>query len=163
MIMILAILIFLVVLPLGSGWSSNSNNNATVPQIKSIDIDRLADAIIQVESDGRADCRGRMGERGLMQIRRSTWRWVCRKILKVNWNFDRDGFDSRKNLIVGKAYLSYLAERLQSEESVICAYNCGITKYLNNKVPPFTLKYLQKVRDVQLQSNIPHFSKTEMQ
>jgi soluble lytic murein transglycosylase-like protein len=161
--MVLVILIFLVVLPLGAGWSSNSTDTATDNQIKpQIDIDCLVDAIIMVESDGRVNCRGRRGEKGLMQIRRPTWRWVCRKILKVNWDFDRYGFDPEKNITVGKAYLWYLSERLQSEEAVICAYNCGITKYLNNQVPPFTLKYLQKVRDAQIHPDTPHFSKTEM-
>ena len=163
MIIVATVLIFVVVLPLGAGWGSNNNATPVNSQIKpQVDIDRLVDAIIQVESDGRANCRGRSGERGLMQIRRPTWRWVCRKILKVNWDFNLDGFDPDKNIIVGKAYLRYLSERLQSEEAVICAYNCGITRYLNNQVPPFTLKYLQRVRNAQLQPDTPHFSKTDI-
>jgi hypothetical protein len=165
LMMILVAAISLAGLSLGAGWSANniasepvdSGIEPTNIERKPIDIERLADAIILVESDGKVNCRGRLGERGLMQIRRSTWRWVCKKLLHVNWSFDRDGFDYQKNLLVGKAYLSYLSERLQSEEAVICAYNCGITKYLNHQVPPFTLDYLERVRNLQRQPDTPHF------
>ncbi|MBI4713563.1 MAG: lytic transglycosylase domain-containing protein [Planctomycetes bacterium] len=121
-----------------------------------IDIDELARALIHVESDGKVNCRGRKGERGLMQIRRNTWNWACKKLLKVKWDFNTDGFDRAKNIIVGKTYLTYLAERLKSEEAVICAYNCGITKYLNNQVPPFTLEYLQRVKNIKQEVTFNH-------
>lgn len=148
-----AIAVFLLVQPLPAGVLPGSGPEAAPPRIIKpvIDIDQLAEAIIHVESDGRARCRGNKGERGLMQIRRATWKWTCRKLLKVNWDFNRSGFDPAKNIAVGKAYLAYLAEQLPSEEAVICAYNCGITNYLNNRVPNFTLGYLRKVQSAQSQ------------
>lgn len=146
LLLVLALPVLLAVQPLAATWRQEALADEAVTEAPEINIDLLVQAIIQVESDGRANCRGRKGERGLMQIRRATWRWTCKNVLKVNWDFDRFGFDRAKNIAVGRAYLEYLASRLKSQDAVICAYNCGITRYLNNRVPPFTLEYLKRVK-----------------
>jgi len=156
LMLFLVMVIFLAVQPLPAGSQTDVGVNAGPVRVECveavtpcIDIDRLTEAIIEVESDGRSSCRGSKGERGLMQIRRATWKWVCRRLLKVKWDFNKDGFDSAKNRAVGRAYLLYLSEQLKSQDAVICAYNCGITNYLNNRVPQQTYEYLRRVKAIQ--------------
>ena len=93
----------------------------------------LVDAIIQVESAGDPRKIGSSGERGVMQIKRSTWREVTDhafgKVLPFYYAF-HPGLNRR----VGKAYLNELQaflsqnkSRWQSDERslLLACYNAG--------------------------------------
>ncbi|MEK7448828.1 MAG: lytic transglycosylase domain-containing protein [Planctomycetota bacterium] len=110
-------------------------------------LDLLVKAVIEVESDGRRKLVGPKKERGLMQIRRRTWNWVCRTQLKTRWDYDRDAFDCEKNITVGRAYLVYLLESLDYDwPAAVMSYNCGLTNYRNGNIPTMTCQYLEKVK-----------------
>lgn len=107
----------------------------------------LTEAIIQVESDGRPRLVGPCKERGLMQVPRRTWNWICKTQLKVKWDFDRYAFDPEKNVAVGRAELRYLLKRLNNDwEAAVMAYNCGLRKYRIGKAPRRTYRYLDRVK-----------------
>ena len=93
----------------------------------------LVDAIIQVESGGNPKCVGRAGERGLMQIKRLTWKQMSRELFGSVIGFDY-AFNPVINRKVGKAYLAHLHEMLiryrshwRSDERalLLAAYNAG--------------------------------------
>ena len=95
--------------------------------------DRLVDAIIQIESNGDATKVGRHGERGLMQIKASTWRDMTIRLFGEPRPFDQ-AFDPALNRRVGIAYLAFLQESIlprqaewQADERslLLAAYNAG--------------------------------------
>ena len=95
--------------------------------------DRLVDAIIQIESNGDATKVGRHGERGLMQIKASTWRDMTIRLFGEPRPFDQ-AFDPALNRRVGTAYLAFLQERLLPRQAewraderalLLAAYNAG--------------------------------------
>jgi len=96
----------------------------------------LVDAIIQVESRGNPQCVGRAGERGLMQIKRETWRDVTRALYGRPLPFSA-AFDPEQNRRVGKAYLAQLQAfllehlsqwRADERSLLLAAYNAGPTR-----------------------------------
>jgi soluble lytic murein transglycosylase-like protein len=123
--------------------------------------ERLVDAIIQVESQGDPQCVGRMGERGLMQIRAATWRAVTREIFGRPQPFQK-AFDPALNRRVGRAYLAQLQEyiaqhraRWQADELslLIAAYNAGPTclrqkGFSLKRLPESTRDYVERVRNL---------------
>ena len=83
-------------------------NPAPPPALDSWQIsERLVDAIIAVESQGDPRCVGRAGERGLMQIKRETWREMTRELFGRALSFQQ-AFDPAINRRVGRAYLARL-------------------------------------------------------
>jgi len=95
-----------------------------VPNAKEMFIDQVIQAMILVESDGRAHLRGRSGERGCMQIMRSEWNFTCKRLLNVRWHFD-EAFNRQKNISVGSAYMRYLFDKYDDWELAVRAYNAG--------------------------------------
>ncbi len=95
--------------------------------------ERLIDAIILVESAGDSARVGSAGERGLMQIKRDTWRGVTARLygepLPFRWAF-HPGWNRR----VGRAYLARLHDLLAAHRDdwradertlLLAAYNAG--------------------------------------
>lgn len=120
--------------------------------------DLLVEAIIQVESAGNSREVGRAGERGLMQIKRETWRDMTRTLFGAVKNFDQ-AFDAHLNRRVGKAYLAYLQAFLlenrthwRSDERalLLAAYNAGPARLKQAKfdlarMPETTQSYVERV------------------
>ncbi|HMO05766.1 MAG TPA: lytic transglycosylase domain-containing protein [Kiritimatiellia bacterium] len=95
--------------------------------------DLLVDSVVQIESAGNARAVGRHGERGLMQIKRETWRETTARILGKPVGFDR-AFEPTLNRRVGAAYLSHLHGFLQANKNrwqaderslLLACYNAG--------------------------------------
>jgi hypothetical protein len=95
--------------------------------------EKLVDAIIQIESHGNPNMVGSVGERGLMQIRESTWREVTRKHYGVAITFDR-AFEPGLNRQVGSLYLGDLQSFLYQNRTkwrsdlrslLLASYNAG--------------------------------------
>jgi len=95
--------------------------------------ERLVDAIIQVESGGRARKVGSAGERGIMQIKRSTWKQTTRQLFGKTISFNK-AFDPSVNRRVGRGYLAHLQNFLQAHKSewksderslLLACYNAG--------------------------------------
>lgn len=94
----------------------------------------LADAVnrmIEIESSGDPNCIGPVGERGLLQIRRTTWRDICTD-LEVDWSYDL-AFDPAHNLIAGAHYWRDMLPRYLRHYGLpdsaylrLAAYNWGI-------------------------------------
>ena len=119
--------------------------------------DFLVGAVAQIESDGQARKVGRAGERGLMQIKRSTWQQVTRNLYGHALPFDQ-AFDPAINRRVGKAYLAELQIFLQAYKSrwrsderslLLACYNAGpgcvVAAGFNVKrVPASTRSYVER-------------------
>ena len=126
-----------------------------------VDPKRVADflvvAVVQIESDGKARKVGRAGERGLMQIKRSTWKQVTKNLYGRALPFDQ-AFDPAINRRVGKAYLAELQTFLQAHKSrwrsderslLLACYNAGPTCVMAagfnvKRVPASTRSYIER-------------------
>lgn len=95
--------------------------------------DLLIDAIIQIESQGNPNMVGGIGERGLMQIRESTWNQVTLKHFGETIDFDR-AFEPELNRLVGRYYLGDLQKMLYTHQDawkadlrslLLASYNAG--------------------------------------
>lgn len=95
--------------------------------------DLLVEAVVQIESGGNPDRVGSVGERGLMQIRESTWKQVTKRHFDRPPAFDR-AFEPDLNRQVGRLYLGDLQEflydhrdRWQSDlrSLLLACYNAG--------------------------------------
>lgn len=93
-------------------------------------------AIVMIESAGDPSTVGAAGERGLMQIKRETWREASCRSFGREISFER-AFEPETNMRVGIAYLEHLqvfldAHRdswLADERSLLLAcYNAGPTR-----------------------------------
>ena len=114
--------------------------------------------VISVESGFNSKAISGCDARGLMQVTRPTWDWICRDFLEVDWNFDECAFDPEKNIRVGtcflkwiKSYISRYKNQLNdSEENLIYAcYNAGPGAVRNYgfSIPPYneTINYIKKI------------------
>ncbi len=126
-----------------------------------VDPKRVADflvvAVAQIESDGKATKVGRAGERGLMQIKRSTWQHVTRNLYGCPLPFDQ-AFDPAINRRVGRAYLAELQAFLHANKSkwksderslLLACYNAGPTCVMEagfnvKRVPASTRSYVER-------------------
>jgi len=119
--------------------------------------DRLVEAIIQVESGGHAHKVGRAGERGIMQIKKSTWRETTRQMYGRSMSFD-GAFNSNLNRKVGKYYLAALQAFLQQHRGkwkaderalLLACYNAGPARVRRagfdlKKLPRTTQSYVAR-------------------
>ena len=114
----------------------------------------LIKAVIKAESDFNPSAVSRVGASGLMQIMKATWDWICKDIIKQDWEYDKWKFDPDRNIEVGCAYLNWLFEYFRNKrpllELVIGAYNCGQGRVQRNGykikgLPKETQKYISKV------------------
>lgn len=104
-------------------------------------------AVIQVESSFTPKAVSGQGAVGLMQVMPSTGKFVAKE-LGITYNGKHTLYDPYVNVRLGIHYLSFLADRFESTENALAAYNYGPTKYQNSaslkKTPP---KYVRKVLD----------------
>ena len=121
----------------GTGNEPDSVVVPVQPRLQGIDLrratDLLVDAIVQIESQGNPEKVGGVGERGLMQIRESTWREVTTRHYGEPVSFDR-AFEPGLNRQVGRWYLGYLQAFLYRHQSrwrsdlrslLLASYNAG--------------------------------------
>ena len=119
---------------------------------------RLIYRLIETESSFNPYAQSLAGARGLMQITRPTWDWICRDFLKVSWSFDEDAFDTEKNIIVGTRFLAWIKDYLNKHENewnasyddlLLACYNAGpgTVKKCGFRIPPFkeTQNYVSKI------------------
>ncbi|MCP4649130.1 MAG: lytic transglycosylase domain-containing protein [PVC group bacterium] len=154
-------IVFLVVMSL---WPSSSVIADQIPYIVnkvSREYDISSDFIyrvIEAESSFNAQAVSRCDARGLMQITRPTWNWICREFLDVNWDFDVYAFDPEKNIIVGTRFLKWIEKYLESNREklndskgdlILACYNAGpgAVRTHGFRVPPFpeTISYVNKI------------------
>ncbi|WFB34652.1 lytic transglycosylase domain-containing protein [Kiritimatiellota bacterium B12222] len=109
----------------------------------------LIDAIIQIESQGNPQMVGSVGERGLMQIRESTWKEVTQKHMGGAIPFSR-AFEPELNRKVGRYYLGdlqvFLYKNHQEWSSdlrslLLACYNAGPESVRNKG---FNIKHMPK-------------------
>lgn len=103
-------------------------------------------AIIKTESNFNEKAVSRKGAIGLMQIRRSTFTYVCET---YDLPFLPESiFNPAENISVGVAYISYLFKKFEREDVVLACYNAGegvVKKWLNDSFfsdDGKTLKYI---------------------
>lgn len=89
----------------------------------------LVFAIVKNESGFNQKAVSGSGAKGLMQIMPKTARWIASELGEVY--FDDILFDPEINVKFGCFYLSYLFEKFEYEDVVICAYNAGEGKVLD--------------------------------
>lgn len=95
------------------------------------DIDpALVFAVIKAESKFDKNAKSKAGAIGLMQIRLETANYVC-EINGENAIAESQLFDPQTNIKIGTKYLLYLAQKFESLDTVICAYNAGETVVKN--------------------------------
>ena len=117
--------------------------------------------VITVESGFDINAVSHCDARGLMQITRSTWEWICQDYLKVNWDFDQCAFDPEKNIEVGTCFLKWIKQYLNSHDQdlndskdnlLYACYNAGpgAVKNCGFRVPAYkeTRNYLKKIKNL---------------
>ena len=123
--------------------------------------DLLIQAIITVESRGKADAVGSKGERGLMQIMPLTWRETTKKMYGEAQSFDL-AFDPLVNQRVGRVYLNQLQGYLSKNREkwkagerllLLACYNAGPQKvrkagFQLEGLPAQTRSYIKKVSGI---------------
>ncbi|MEK7691533.1 MAG: lytic transglycosylase domain-containing protein [Bdellovibrionota bacterium] len=83
-------------------------------------------SIIETESKYRSNAVGAHGEKGLMQVKPTTARWILKSPARSEV---LDLFDPATNISAGIAYLSWLQIRFGSDlDRSIAAYNAGATR-----------------------------------
>ena len=142
---------------------ANAGTPEVVSERGSMDPKRVGDflvvAVVQIESDGIARKVGKAGERGLMQIKRSTWKQVTQKLFGRSLPFDR-AFEPALNRRVGRAYLAEMQEFLHAnrrrwhanadERSLLLAcYNAGpgcvkAAGFNLKRLPASTRSYIER-------------------
>ncbi len=80
-------------------------------------------AVIKVESNFHEKAKSDKGAYGLMQIKKSTFNYVC-NIYSLDYTED-DIFKPEANICVGTAYLDYLYGKFKYDVVVLAAYNAG--------------------------------------
>jgi soluble lytic murein transglycosylase len=89
----------------------------------------LVAAVIEAESDWRADAQSAVGARGLMQVMPSTAEELARRSRVDGERFPPESLsDPAVNIEYGAAYLRYLVERYHEIERALAAYNAGLAK-----------------------------------
>lgn len=83
----------------------------------------LVYALIKAESGFDETAVSRVGATGLMQLMPATAQFICKKE-GMEWDLSRLT-DGAYNIKVGCAYLSYLLQRFEKEETALAAYNAG--------------------------------------
>ncbi len=120
----------------------------------------LVAAVIHAESGNRPGVASGQGAIGLMQVLPSTGEWIAEKIdLALEGGAEEALRRPKINIELGCWYLSYLFERFDSLELVLCAYNAGpnrVAGWLDDpelassgaltRIPyPETEKYVERV------------------
>ena len=118
-------------------------------------------SVIFIESSDDPNAIGSSGERGYMQIMKSTW-----NDMRDN-DFYGNSFDPTENIRTGIMYFNWIDRVLESRhynwnslsdsekvDYLVSSYNAGINRVTNNgwdlsKMPLITRNYMKKVRHLQ--------------
>lgn len=90
-------------------------------------------AIIKVESNFNSRAVSDKEACGLMQIKRSTFDYVC-GVYKLEYSAE-EIFGVKENIYVGTAYIDYLFKKFLNIQEVLAAYNAGegtVREWLKN-------------------------------
>ncbi len=114
--------------------------------------------VIEAESSFDSFAVSSCNAKGLMQITRPTWDWICKDYLQVEWDFNECSFDPKKNIEVGTRFLMWINDFLDTykdklnaskENLLLACYNAGPGAVKNHdfRVPPFkeTQNYVKKI------------------
>lgn len=83
-------------------------------------------AVIKIESNFNPEAKSHAGAIGLMQLIPDTYSWVA---LRLGEKENPDMIsDPLTNIRYGTYYLSFLSERLESDEAIYASYNAGYTR-----------------------------------
>lgn len=107
----------------------------------------LVCSLINQESRFNANAESKKGARGLMQIIPSTATFVAEKLGLENFEIDML-FAPQTNIEIGCYYLTYLFDKFENEQVVLCAYNAGETavrSWLNDNEFSSDNKTLQQI------------------
>ena len=104
---------------------SYKNQIALCAKRNNID-ENLVYGIVFCESGFDCFATSRKGAVGLMQLMPSTAKWCCER-LNIEYN-EQKLFEPDYNLTLGIYYLSYLANRFDTQQKIVWAYNAGETK-----------------------------------
>lgn len=88
----------------------------------------LVFAVIEIESRYSKRAKSKKGCMGLMQVSKSTGKYMAEKLDIINYN----PFNIRHNLLVGIGYLKELIEQHKDLKAAITVYNKGIVNWLDN-------------------------------
>lgn len=96
-------------------------------------------AVISGESSFNPDAVGTVGEIGLMQVRRSTGKWIA-KLTKTKWEGKNTLKDPVQNIVLGTAYIAWLRGKFENHGQLyVAAYNMGprsVKKAVKKKIWP---------------------------
>ena len=112
---------------------------------------RLLQAIAEVESRGNPSRVGRLGERGLYQFRRETWRQHTRE------HFHRAHHPGVANAVARRHY-QWIVRQLRAQGrpatayEVALAWNAGVSSVLNGRAPARAHRYAERVVNLAGQS-----------
>ena len=143
--------VFLFILRFSDSMNSNDARKLAsliVEECDRYDLDPyLILAVIQVESEFTPKAVSGQGAIGLMQVMPATGKYVAKE-LGISYRGKNTLYDPFVNVRLGIHYLSFLADRFDSTENALAAYNYGPTRYENSqslkKTPP---RYVRKVLD----------------
>lgn len=120
----------------------------------------LVIALIKAESNFNPRAVSKVDARGLMQLTRATWDWICEQYLQVSWSFDEYAFDPEKNIKVGTRFLRWIRDYLskhtqelnaEADDLLLACYNAGpgAVKRYGFRIPPFseTQNYISKINN----------------
>jgi soluble lytic murein transglycosylase-like protein len=94
----------------------------------------LVRAVLFVESSGKPNIVSRKGARGLMQLTRAT----------ADYMNVKNVFDPEENIKAGVKYIAWLIKKYD-ETNALLAYNAGISRLEQNKIPSETRKFIARV------------------
>lgn len=147
--------IFFILTPLSTLYAPENPNFYRMENCNTIanlswhpDFDTIIQAMIQVESRGNPFAKGKHGEKGLMQIKKITWRTTC-KILGEHYDYNKNVYNGELNQYIGSEYYRWITSRLinkgYSENSAwriaLRVYNAG----LQNATKGIGFKYLHRI------------------
>lgn len=83
---------------------------------------------------------------GMFQLNDSS---LYSTFIKAYWDIDVEfnPFNWKHNTFIACHFIQDLNESLKVQDDAIMAYNCGIGKVMNNKVPASTYRYLASVKN----------------
>lgn len=89
--------------------------------------------------NGSVDC-------GLFQLN-DRFLWTSFKNDYWFSNLELEPFNWKHNTYIALHHLQFLQKKLKTQDDVILAYNCGITRVMKNNIPNKSKKYLAEVKN----------------
>lgn len=114
-------------------------------------------SMIKAESNFDVNAISYVGAVGLMQLMPATASFIAEKIGFHNDEINL--YDAETNILLGVAYISYLQNKFENQDALICAYNAGegeVATWLNERGELKEIKfeetqnYLNKVKQAKI-------------